>query len=76
MSLTGAVFCRTQMHVACLILFFRVVRIVYQYIELDFSSFRFLQNWRTRDDDADNIILQLEQPESTNGQWPPRISFT
>jgi len=38
-------------------------------------SIRFLQNWRSRDDDADNIILQLEQPEIINGQWPPRISF-
>ncbi|CAF0896678.1 unnamed protein product [Adineta ricciae] len=36
---------------------------------------RFLRNWRSRDDEADNIILQLEQPELMNGQWPPRISF-
>jgi hypothetical protein len=41
-----------------------------------FIVIRFLQNWRSRDDDTDNIILQLEQPEVTNGEWPPRISFT
>jgi hypothetical protein len=39
-------------------------------------SIRFLQNWRSRDDDTDNIILQLEQPDINNGQWPRRISFT
>ncbi|CAF3691637.1 unnamed protein product [Rotaria sordida] len=37
---------------------------------------KFLRNWRSRDDDADNIILQLEQSEISPGQWPPRISFT
>ncbi len=41
-----------------------------------FFADRFLRNWRSHDEDADNIILQLEQPEVTNGQWPPRISFT
>lgn len=40
-----------------------------------FVDFRFLRNWRARDDEADNIILQLEQPDYLNGQWPPRISF-
>ncbi|CAF1493169.1 unnamed protein product [Adineta steineri] len=39
-------------------------------------NFRFLQNCRSYDDDTDNIILQLEQSEVTNDQWPPRISFT
>ncbi|CAF0777093.1 unnamed protein product [Rotaria sp. Silwood1] len=39
-------------------------------------KFRFLRNWRSREDDTDNIILQLEQSELSPGQWPPRISFT
>ncbi|CAF4261195.1 unnamed protein product [Rotaria socialis] len=37
---------------------------------------RFLRNWRSHDDDTDNIILQLEQSDMTNDHWPPRISFT
>ncbi|CAF1638385.1 unnamed protein product [Adineta ricciae] len=36
---------------------------------------RFLQNWRSHDDDTDNIILQLEPSDVSNDQWPSRISF-
>ncbi|CAF1638219.1 unnamed protein product [Adineta ricciae] len=36
---------------------------------------RFLQNWRSHDDDTDNIILQLEPSDVSNEQWPSRISF-
>jgi len=36
---------------------------------------RFLQNWRSRDDERDHIILQLEQPDISNGQWARRLSF-
>jgi hypothetical protein len=41
---------------------------------LDFSI-SFLRNWRSRSEDTDHIILQLEQPEVTNEEWPTRISF-
>ncbi|CAF1086917.1 unnamed protein product [Rotaria sordida] len=36
---------------------------------------RFLRNWQARDDDADNTILQLEQPDLINNQWPHQISL-
>ncbi|CAF2505636.1 unnamed protein product [Rotaria sp. Silwood2] len=36
---------------------------------------RFLRNWQPRDDDADNTILQLEQSDIINNQWPHQISL-
>ncbi|CAF0989504.1 unnamed protein product [Adineta steineri] len=62
--------------VALLITVVVVISIGYIYYNRQQTPYRrFLRNWRSRDDDADNIILQLEQPEIMNGQWPPRISF-
>ncbi|CAF1179631.1 unnamed protein product [Rotaria sp. Silwood1] len=36
---------------------------------------KFLRNWQPHDDDADNTILQLEQPDIMNSQWPHQISL-
>lgn len=37
--------------------------------------YRFLRQWQVREEDPDDIILQLEQPEIVPQRWTNRISF-